>query len=289
MTAVEIVAATLLLLNPVRMYFQPDGAIEVKLDRAALSAEYEAEGKPLSLVLMSARQERRGRADVPQEGDTVDLMKLFPPRDGRPSPLWSGQVHYLQLHVGDEAVGSPLVVVPLNNPRMRGRSPDALRIFPDKVVEFTTTEGRILARLDHEAAPNHAMHFELLVERGFYTNIAFHRILPQFVVQVGDPTGTGTGGPGYQLELEPSDKRHDAGVLSAARSAGSQFFICLTRERCRHLDREYTAFGDVVEGMDVVGRIAATPLRDARTGTPTVAPRIESSRMVPAPARTARP
>ena len=96
-----------------------------------------------------------------------------------------------------------------------------------------------------------------LAGKGFYDDLSFHRILPDFMIQGGCPRGDGTGGPGWSVDAEFNDREHQPGTLSMARSsdpnsAGSQFFICLTRERCRHLDGDYTAFGQVIEGMDVV-------------------------------------
>jgi len=133
-----------------------------------------------------------------------------------------------------------------------------------------------------------------LIEGGFYRNVPFHRVLPEFVVQTGDPTGTGLGGPGFSLDLEASTKPHAKGVVSMARSrdpnsAGSQFYVCLSRERTKHLDRQYTAFGDVVEGLAVIDRIAATPLKDPRSGQPVRAPVIKSAKLVPAPPRKLAP
>jgi cyclophilin family peptidyl-prolyl cis-trans isomerase len=97
-----------------------------------------------------------------------------------------------------------------------------------------------------------------LVGKNFYDSVSFHRIIAGFVIQGGDPQGTGGGGPGYTIPAEFSDTlKHDVGILSMARtpdpnSAGSQFFICLSRERTASLDKQYTIFGKVVEGLDVV-------------------------------------
>ena len=103
-----------------------------------------------------------------------------------------------------------------------------------------------------------------LAKQGFFDGGAFHRIIPGFVIQGGCPQGTGTGGPGHNVAAEFNDRKHEKGVLSMARSghpdsAGSQFFICLGREHCQHLDGQYTAFGQVVEGMEVVRMIGAIP------------------------------
>ena len=127
-------------------------------------------------------------------------------------------------------------------------------------VTMTTSEGEITLELWNDVAPGHTENFLKLVDDGFYDGLAFHRIIPGFMIQGGCPNGTGTGGPGWQIKAEFNDREHQPGVLSMARSqdpdsAGSQFFICLTRENCRHLDGQYTAFGKVTDGMDVVRKI----------------------------------
>ena len=127
-------------------------------------------------------------------------------------------------------------------------------------VTMTTSEGEITLELWNDVAPGHTENFLKLVDDGFYDGLAFHRIIPGFMIQGGCPNGTGTGGPGWQIKAEFNDREHQPGVLSMARSqdpdsAGSQFFICLTREDCRHLDGQYTAFGKVTDGMDVVRKI----------------------------------
>ncbi|MGM9614408.1 MAG: peptidylprolyl isomerase [Oscillospiraceae bacterium] len=127
--------------------------------------------------------------------------------------------------------------------------------------------GVIKAELYPEIAPNTVNNFVSLVEKGFYNGLIFHRVIPGFMIQGGCPKGTGTGGPGYEIPGEfaangfANDLKHTRGVLSMARamhpdSAGSQFFIM--HEDAPHLDGQYAAFGQVLEGMDVVDRIAAT-------------------------------
>jgi len=124
----------------------------------------------------------------------------------------------------------------------------------------------------------------------------FHRIVPMnregqpFVVQGGDPTGTGDGGPGWNLALEPSDLPHDLGVVGMARgdephSAGSQFYFALSREGTAKLDNQYCTFGFVVSGRDALQKIAQANIADATTGRPTSAPKIQYVEIVPAPAR----
>lgn len=149
--------------------------------------------------------------------------------------------------------------------------------YPRARIE--TSEGSVIIELWNDVAPKHAENFLKLAGDGFYDGLTFHRIIPDFVIQGGCPRGDGTGGPGWTVPAEFNDREHHPGVLSMARSAdpdsaGSQFFICLTREHCRHLDGEYTAFGKVVDGMKAVEKLAATPLADRRSGAPKRAPKI---------------
>lgn len=136
------------------------------------------------------------------------------------------------------------------------------------VVTFEMENGDIMkAELYPEVAPNTVNNFVSLVKKGFYDGLIFHRVISGFMIQGGDPDGTGMGGPGYSIKGEfaqngvENNLVHDAGVLSMARamhpdSAGSQFFIM--HKNAPHLDGAYAAFGKVTEGMDVVNQIAET-------------------------------
>jgi peptidyl-prolyl cis-trans isomerase B (cyclophilin B) len=142
--------------------------------------------------------------------------------------------------------------------------------YPTAVI--STSHGDMTVELWNDVAPKHVENFLKLGREGFYDDKTFHRILPGFVVQGGCPRGDGTGGPGWQVDAEFNEREHHPGTLSMARSAdpdsaGSQFFICLTREKCQHLDRKYTAFGQVTEGLDVVKALGAIEA-DPRTGEP---------------------
>jgi len=136
------------------------------------------------------------------------------------------------------------------------------------IVTFELENGGVIkAELYPEVAPNTVRNFIALANSGFYNGLTFHRVIPGFMIQGGCPKGNGTGGPGYEIPGEftangfQNDLKHTRGVLSMARamdpdSAGSQFFIM--HEDAPHLDGQYAAFGQVLEGMDVVDRIAAT-------------------------------
>ena len=137
------------------------------------------------------------------------------------------------------------------------------------VVTFTMENGDVMkAELYPEVAPNTVNNFVSLVKKGFYDGLIFHRVIRRFMIQGGCPDGNGTGGPGYGINGEFSqngfknDLKHTEGVLSMARamhpdSAGSQFFIM--HQTSPHLDGAYAAFGKIIEGMDVVNKIAETP------------------------------
>ena len=127
-------------------------------------------------------------------------------------------------------------------------------------ASIETDFGTIELELWPDAAPLHVANFRKLARAGFYRGTGFHRIVPGFVIQGGCPEGDGTGGPGWTVPAEFNARRHVKGVLSMARSAhpdsaGSQFFICLGD--APHLDGQYSAFGRVTAGMDVVEQIAA--------------------------------
>ncbi|HWP35542.1 MAG TPA: peptidylprolyl isomerase [Thermodesulfobacteriota bacterium] len=126
-------------------------------------------------------------------------------------------------------------------------------------VRITMARGeRIVIELYPDVAPRTVENFLALVRRGFYDGLTFHRVVPGFVVQGGDPNGDGTGGPGYAIKAEFNARKHVTGTVAMARaahpdSAGSQFYICLAPQPS--LDGKYTVFGQVIEGMDVVQRI----------------------------------
>ena len=137
------------------------------------------------------------------------------------------------------------------------------------IVTITMTDGSVMkAELYPEVAPNTVNNFISLVKKGFYDGLVFHRVIRGFMIQGGDPQGTGMGGPGYSIKGEftyngfSNDLKHTPGVLSMARamdpnSAGSQFFIM--HETSPHLDGQYATFGKVTDGLDVVNKIAEVP------------------------------
>ncbi len=134
------------------------------------------------------------------------------------------------------------------------------------IVTFATDAGDIEVEMWPDVAPNHCRSFIALAQAGFYDGLIFHRVIPGFMIQGGCPLGSGTGGPGYCVKQEFNDKSHVRGVLSMARaqpvdSAGSQFFLCV--DKATFLDKNYTAFGKVLKGMEAADKIVSAD-RDGR-------------------------
>jgi cyclophilin family peptidyl-prolyl cis-trans isomerase len=169
--------------------------------------------------------------------------------------------------------------------------PIVVKMEPLRYAVMSTEKGDMTWIFYYDVAPNTCSSILSLAEGGFYDGLTFHRILPTFVIQGGDPHGDGVGGPGYSVDAEFNNIKHEEGILSMARSgdpleqqgmkprcefansAGSQFFVCLGPTP--NLDGKYTGFGKVVDGLEAVRAIAATPLADQRAGRPIKAPMIK--------------
>ncbi|MCC5785496.1 MAG: peptidylprolyl isomerase [Phycisphaerales bacterium] len=306
----SLVASSLLLsltagaaaqLQPERLYYGKDRQVPVAVE---IPGDLEGEAR-VHIFDAAARfgdnNEHEPVMTASVAAGRVDFASLFP-------DLWeteSPELHYAQLVVGDTKIGPPLVLQPLLTPvyavpgpggqpqfRPMPQTYSGLRIYTEKHAVFETTEGEIKFRMRPDQAPNTVNNFRHLIEGGFYTDIVFHRVIgerdgrPGFVIQVGDPTGTGTGGPGYFIDLEQSELPHDFGVLSMARSSdpnsnGSQVFVCLSRDSTRMLDGLYTSFAEAVSGGDVIRRIGA--VRVGAQDRPVDPPRIVRARLVDAP------
>jgi len=153
--------------------------------------------------------------------------------------------------------------------RYKKFAPEEVEKMSEQHAMIHTKLGDITLKFFPEVAPNHVNSFIELATKGFYNGTTFHRVVPKFVIQGGDPNSKnpdrsthGSGGPGYQLKAEFNKKPHRRGTLSMARaanpdSAGSQFFICVAD--VPSLDGKYTVFGEVVEGMEVVDQIVSQP------------------------------
>ena len=263
-------------LVPAKGWFAPDQpiAVNVKAD----------EGQMLLLTDYNGRAlESKAPTEVSGE-KTVDLKELYV-QVASPGTY----VLYLTKKDGTAAdfVGTPLVIS-VREDRRRGAptGPSAVRVEPLRYAVMQTAHGPVTIAFYYDVAPNTVATFQSLAENGFYDGLTFHRVLPGFVIQGGDPRGDGNGSPGFMIDAEFSTRPHEAGVLSMARntdpgegpgvqprpefanSAGSQFFICLGSEKTRQLDGKYTVFGKVVGGMDAVNKIAAAPPADERSERP---------------------
>jgi len=166
----------------------------------------------------------------------------------------------------------------------------------NEVAVIKTSEGEMVAEFWPEVAPNTVENFKKLARSGFYDGTAFHRIVKGFMIQGGDPltkdpakeSRYGTGDPGYKIKAEFNDRSHERGVLSMARSsdpnsAGSQFFICLAN--VSRLDHQYTTFGKIIKGDDVLEKIGNTEVTMSNSGErskPTKRVTVESIKIVPA-------
>jgi len=166
----------------------------------------------------------------------------------------------------------------------------------NEVAIIKTSEGDMVVRFWNDATPNTIENFKKLARSGFYDGTIFHRIVKGFMIQGGDPnskdtgkeTSYGEGGPGYKIKAEFNDRSHERGVISMARSsdpdsAGSQFFICLAS--VPRLDHQYTTFGKLIKGDDVLGKIGDMPVTRSSSGEnskPTKRVVIESIKIVPA-------
>jgi peptidyl-prolyl cis-trans isomerase B (cyclophilin B) len=144
------------------------------------------------------------------------------------------------------------------------------KVNTKEVAVIKTTEGDMVIELWPDVAPKTVENFKTLAKKGFYDGTCFHRVIKNFMIQGGDPltkdpareSSWGTGGPGYSIKAEFNDRPHERGVISMARSqdpdsAGSQFFIC--HGSPRNLDHQYTAFGKLIKGDDVLEKIGTTP------------------------------
>jgi cyclophilin family peptidyl-prolyl cis-trans isomerase len=155
--------------------------------------------------------------------------------------------------------------------QMQWKEPPAMTIDPAKkyTAKIETSDGTLEVEFFPSDAPNTVNNFVCLAKAGYYDNTPFHRIIKGFVIQGGDPTGTGTGGPGYRFADEPISKDYTKGVLAMANAGkdtnGSQFFIVTADLRGR-LPKSYTIFGQVTSGLDVVEKLENLPVTTSNSG-----------------------
>lgn len=151
---------------------------------------------------------------------------------------------------------------PLNSPTPTPSISNSPRTMPTVKATIKTSLGNIEIDMDESKAPKTVANFVTLAQKNFYDNVIFHRVIPDFMIQGGDPTGTGMGGPGYQFEDEINDQPVIRGALAMANAGpgtnGSQFFIVIGAA-FPHLDGKHTVFGQVTAGLDIVDKISHTP------------------------------
>lgn len=293
-------------LVPERLYYGINRSIPM-----TVAVPAGVEGELTVRLLAPGSAQEAARASV--AAGRIDMASMFP-------VLWTladPDLVYAQLFAGEKKIGPAVVLQPMVSPRRAAldernpqvplvvyppeRQPEktvysGLRAYVDKHVLLRTTEGEIRIALRPEAAPNTAFIFRDLVAGGFYTDTTFHRVVPVgragkgFVIQGGDPTGTGDGTPGFEYALEPSTLQHDFGVVSMAREKdpntnGCQFFICLSREETARLDGLYCAFARCVgeASAETIVKIARAPLESGSKEKPVKPVRIISAELVDAP------
>lgn len=292
-------------LSPHRLYYQVNRPMPITIS---------PQGEHRQLVLLTPANVEVARADLAAEDESeVDVHALFP-------DLYSlTTLHYLQLMVAGEPTGAALVLQPMvtrPTPVLRyinrggTRVPfvndwtavneaslvmSGFRVYVERLGVLHTTMGDVTLALRPDEAPNTVYNFIHLVEGGFYTHIPFHRIVARdgqsnpFVIQAGDPSGTGDGSAGYDIEFEATKLPHRFGVISMAReghdinTAGTQFFLCLSRAGTARLDGQYAAFGQTIAGEEVIRALAAVEV-DA-DDRPLDMPYVESAELIDADPR----
>lgn len=282
---ISLIMSLFSVILPTKMWFGATQPITVRVDSKA----------PLSFVLTrfdGSPIPGKAVTDAPTGNATADLRTLYPDLNAAGTyvlfavPKGKG--------VGD-FVGTPVVVEVRLNKRQEA---EGVKIEPLRYAVMTTEAGPMTMVFYYDSAPNTVDTFLRLTSEGYYDGLTFHRIMPTFMLQGGDPVGNGSGGPGFQQNAEFNERKHEAGVLSMARqgdegersgampgpaaanSGGSQFFICLNYEKTQHLDGRYTVFGKVVSGTDTMDKLKNTPLQ-ADNETPVNPPVINKAEVFP--------
>ena len=271
-------------LRPSKTWFAPDQPLTFVNDDAA----------PLRLVLTTFSGDRipvgqdvTDDESILPAGASIDLTSVFPSIRVGTYLLYAVSPEVPLNEATAAFAGTPFVLSVRADDRVGAApGPTAVKVEPLRYAELETAWGVVTICFYYEGAPHTVDNFLDLAAGGFYDGLTFHRVVPGFVLQGGDPLGDGTGGPGYRVDAEFNERPHLPGVLSMARegdpierqgamprdrarnSAGSQFFVSLDYENTRRLDGRYTVFGRVVRGMNVIRQIAAAPLADERLGRP---------------------
>ncbi len=291
----EFVAALMMLysvLVPSKVFYTPNQPINVHIKDAteAVLELRDFDGKVLKAsgdTAINAGQEVDIRALYPQVNQIGGYILCAVPKDG-----------------SAEFLGTPLAITVRGGAGMNAPAGVMVtKVEPLSYVKMTTDAGDVSIKFYYDVAPNTVDNFLALAAGGFYDGLTFHRVIPGFMIQGGDPIGDGSGVPGYTINPEFNDRPHEEGVLSMARqgdagersgampgpeaagSAGSQFFICLDYSHTKHLDKKYTAFGKVFAGMDAVKKIAAAPAANGGTGGPAKPAVMHTLKVIPVTAK----
>ena len=252
-------------------------------------------------LVMNEFQGGRVETDVPtrvEPGQRVDLRVMFP-------AVRVGTYVCYAVPPGKtpaEFVGAPIVISLRgdNRPGMSGNVA-TVKVDPLSVARFTTTAGQMTAALYYDVAPHTVENFVELARGGFYDGLRFHRVVPDFIAQTGDPVGDSSGGPGYTVPAEFNARQHLRGVLSMSResdpmeaqgaqprqafadTAGSQFFICLNYDNTKRLDGRYTVFGRLTAGDETLAKIGGGAVTDVdRPTDPVTITKLEILPVTPA-------
>ena len=279
---VAAIAALFSVIVPAKMWFSPSAPLNITADQDVKLVLTDFAGKAV---------EAKADANV-NKGQTVDVRAVFP-------SLASAGTFVLYAVPRDknlpDFVGTPIVIGVRDDKRPGAApGPQVIKMEPLRYVTMATENGDMTWVFWYDVAPNTVSTILTLAEQGYYDGLTFHRVVPGFVIQGGDPRGDGSGGPGFMIDAEFSPRKHVAGVLSMARngdpeermgrkprcewanSAGSQFFICVAD--AAFLNEKYTAFGEVVEGFATAAKaIEATPLADRESGRPVKPPGIKKA------------
>ncbi len=275
MELTTILAVLFSILVPAKSWYAPGEPLLVKIDSAS----------PVSLVLTESSG-TKVQTDAPtlaQPGQSVDVRAMFPAMRVGTYLLYA----IPQGQTTREFVGTPLVIQ-LRGDARPGAPAGAIciKVEPLCYAAIDTTAGAMTLAFYYDVAPNTVANFISLSRGGFYDGLMFHRVVPGFVIQAGDPLGDSSGGPGYSLGAEFNGKPHVAGVISMARegdplesqgmmprpefanSAGSQFFLCLDYAKTKRLDNKYTAFGKLTAGIENMQKVGQSEIADTSTGRP---------------------
>jgi len=254
-------------LVPQKMWVAPSQPmiVQIKSDKDVTLALTDFAGRAIAA---------KGSADV-SAGQSADLKTIFPAVATPGTYLLYALPKGASAAAGapNDFLGTPIVIEVLVARFSEDQSAMVTHLVPLQYVVMDTDAGEMTLIFFYDSAPHTAQNFLDLCSEGYYDGLTFHRVVPGFVIQGGDPTATGMGGPGYFVTAEFNNQPHEQGVLSMARSqdpnsAGSQFFVCLDYNQTQKLDHKYTAFGKVQKGMEAVNKIASGKLSDPQKGTP---------------------